>query len=154
MEKIRFEDFSYSIHIDDDLDVDAVHMPPMLLQPLVENAIWHGLHNKDYEKKLDIRFVRKDGQLICEIEDNGIGYLLSLKNKSGLQPVHRSVGIANIYERLELMNEKYDVKCSLSIKDKLELPGRNGSGTIATLKFNLNKQPWYGQYLWTMNRED
>ena len=139
MEKIRFEDFSYSIHIDDDLDVDAVHMPPMLVQPLVENAIWHGLRNKDDEKKLDIRFVREDGQLICEIEDNGIGYLLSLKNKSGLQPVHRSLGIANIYERLELMNEKYNVNCSLSIKDKLELPGRNGSGTIATLKFNLKE---------------
>ncbi|HEX5024550.1 MAG TPA: histidine kinase, partial [Agriterribacter sp.] len=139
MEKIRFEDFSYSIHIGDDLDIVAFHMPPMLIQPLVENAIWHGLRNKNDEKKLDIRFVKEDGQLICEIEDNGIGYLLSLKNKSGLQPVHRSLGIANIYERLELMNEKYDVNCSLTIKDKSELPGRNGSGTIATLKFNLNK---------------
>src|SRR6188768_3898871 len=56
MEKIRFEEFVYTIEVDDDLTTDGIRIAPMLIQPLVENAIWHGLQNKDGEKKLSIRF--------------------------------------------------------------------------------------------------
>src|SRR6185503_3076913 len=64
MEKIRFAGFSYSIDVADELPTDEIQMAPMLIQPLVENAIWHGLHNKQGDKKLAIRFYRSASQLV------------------------------------------------------------------------------------------
>ncbi|MFT3823362.1 MAG: histidine kinase [Chitinophagaceae bacterium] len=136
MEKLRFADFSYTLDAGNNIPED-VRMPPMLVQPLVENAIWHGVRNIKGEKKLEIRFYKLAETLICEIEDNGVGYLHSLEKKAGILPSHRSLGIANIHERLSVLNEKYKMNCSLSIIDKSELPGRSDSGTIAILKFNL-----------------
>lgn len=137
MEKIRFADFSYEIDISSNLVIDEIQMAPMLIQPLVENAIWHGLQNKDGEKKLSIRFFKAGEQLVCEIEDNGIGILESQKKKSGLRPAHRSLGITNIHDRLAVLNEKYKMKSSLAITDKSELPGYKESGTLAVFRLNI-----------------
>jgi len=135
MEQLRFSDFSYRIVVasDNGLDVDEIRLAPMLIQPLVENAIWHGLHPKEKDKQLVIRFYLDDGRLVCEIEDNGIGIRQSLQNKDQTKPVHRSMGIANIRQRIAVLNEKYRMSCSLSIKDKIDVPGREGSGTLITL---------------------
>ncbi|HEY6506160.1 MAG TPA: histidine kinase, partial [Chitinophagaceae bacterium] len=135
MEKIRFEGFSYRIDIDENLP-ENIRVAPMLIQPLVENAIWHGLQNQTGEKKLDIRFYKSGEQLACEIEDNGIGIHQSAKDKAGSRPAHRSLGIQSIHERLKVLNEKYNMNSSLSITDRSELPG-NQTGTIAILKFNI-----------------
>ena len=135
MEKIRFEGFSYTINIDEDLP-DNIRMAPMLIQPLVENAIWHGLQNRAGDKQLNIRFYRSGEQLVCEIEDNGIGINQSAKDKAGSRPSHRSLGIQNIRERLDVLNEKYNMNSSLSITDRSELPG-NKNGTLAILRFNI-----------------
>jgi len=135
MEKIRFEGFSYTINIDEDLP-DNIRMAPMLIQPLVENAIWHGMRNQAGDKKLNIRFYKSGEQLVCEIEDNGIGINQSTKDKAGSRHSHRSLGIQNISERLEVLNEKYSMNCSLSITDRSELPG-NRKGTLAVLRFNI-----------------
>ena len=137
MEKIRFEGFSYSINVEDELATSEIQMAPMLIQPLVENAIWHGLHNKKGYKKLDIRFYKSGEQLICEIEDNGIGIKQSKESKSILRPAHKSLGISNIHERLAVLNEKYKMNCSLTITDKTELQGQSESGTIAVLRLNI-----------------
>jgi ligand-binding sensor domain-containing protein len=136
MEKIRFEQFNYTIDVDEDLP-DDIRMAPMLIQPLVENAIWHGLRNQPGEKKLYIRFYRSKKQMVCEIEDNGVGIRQSMKDKTGRQPSHRSLGIANVYERLKVLNEKYNMNSSLDIIDKSELPEKNSSGTLVTLRFNI-----------------
>ena len=136
MEKIRFANFTYIIDVNETLATDEIQMAPMLIQPFVENAIWHGLQKKLGEKKLFIRFYRKGDQLVCEIEDNGIGILESQKNKSSLRPAHRSLGISNIEGRLAVLNEKYKMSCSMTIKDKSELPGA-GSGTLVTLQLNI-----------------
>jgi len=136
MEKIRFEGFSYIIDADENLP-DNTLIAPMLIQPLTENAIWHGLQNQTGEKKLQIHFYKSGTQLICEIEDNGIGMHQSIKNKAGLKPAHRSLGIQNIHERLRVLNEKYHMNSSLSITDKSELPGKTGTGTLVVLKFNI-----------------
>jgi ligand-binding sensor domain-containing protein/two-component sensor histidine kinase len=136
MEKIRFDKFNYTVDVDEGLPSDEIRMSPMLIQPLVENAIWHGLQNQTGEKNLMIRFYKKDEQLVCEIEDNGIGINESKKKKIGLRPVHRSLGISNIHDRLVVLNEKYKMNCSLQITDKSELPG-NKTGTLVTLRFNV-----------------
>jgi two-component sensor histidine kinase len=135
MEKIRFDKFNYRVEVDEGLPTDEIRMSPMLIQPLVENAIWHGLQNQAGQKNLMIRFYKKDEQLVCEIEDNGVGINESKKRKIGLRSVHRSLGISNINDRLVVLNEKYKMNCSLSIIDKSELPG-NKTGTLVTLRFN------------------
>jgi ligand-binding sensor domain-containing protein len=134
IEKLRFEDFTYAITVDKELDTTSIEIPPMLLQPLVENAIWHGLKPRNGNKKIDIRFLKEQGQLICEIEDNGIGIDRSSSKK---QPdSHHSVGIENIKDRISLLNSKYHINCMLQIKDI----GGNGdaaSGTLARLTLSL-----------------
>jgi ligand-binding sensor domain-containing protein len=137
MEKLRFDDFSYSIEIDKNLDAGETQIAPMLVQPLVENAIWHGLRSKEHDRRLFIRFLKEGNQVICEIEDNGVGIRHSLKRKSPAISPHRSFGITNIRERLALLNEKYHMKCSLSINDIADLPGKTGSGTLAVLQLTI-----------------
>jgi LytS/YehU family sensor histidine kinase len=137
MEKIRFEDFQYRIQVDEGLYPDDIPMAPMLIQPLVENAIWHGLRHKAGNKKLLIRFYKKASQLLCEINDNGTGIIQSRQNKQALHPIHRSLGITNVHERLAVLNEKYGMKCSLSIVDKSELEEIKESGTLATLQLTI-----------------
>jgi LytS/YehU family sensor histidine kinase len=137
MEKLRFNDFSYKIEIDDKLDAGEIQIAPMLVQPLVENAIWHGLRSKEHDRNLFIRFLKEGNQVICQIEDNGVGIRQTLKRKPPAIPPHRSLGITNIRERLALLNEKYHMKCSLSIHDKADLPAKNGSGTIAVLQLTI-----------------
>jgi hypothetical protein len=133
MEKLRFEEFTYSITVDKKLDAHEVKIAPLLVQPLVENAIWHGLNNKEGDRQLFIRFFGDRHNLTCEIEDNGIGIRQSVKNKQNNIRTHHSLGIVNIKERLELLNEKYNMKCSLTITDKSDEAGKTGSGTIAVL---------------------
>lgn len=137
MEKIRFADFNYTIDVNDDIATDEILIAPMLIQPFVENAIWHGLQKKQGEKNLFIRFYKNNHQLICEIDDNGIGILESQKNKSALRPAHRSLGISNIHGRLAVLNEKYKINCSLTIRDKSELTTDHTSGTLVTLRLNI-----------------
>jgi sensor histidine kinase YesM len=105
----------------------------MLIQPLVENAIWHGLLPKRADKRVDIRFYHDAHLLICEIEDSGIGIRQSLNNKTTGHHGHRSVGISNIQERIAVLNEKYRIQCSLVIRDKTDIPGRTDTGTLITV---------------------
>jgi ligand-binding sensor domain-containing protein len=135
MEQTRFEDFQYIISFNPNLNPDEIKIPPMLIQPLVENAIWHGLRLKEGEKKLNIDFTAGDNQLICRIDDNGIGIVESLRHKNPVQ--HTSVGIANIRKRIELLNEKYRLNCSLTITDKHEISGNGETGTLAVLSVPL-----------------
>lgn len=137
MEKLRFDDFTYSIEIDEKLDTGETQIAPMLVQPLVENAIWHGLRSKENDRKLFIRFCKEGGQVICEVEDNGLGIQHTMKSKSSNMLPHRSLGITNIRERLALLNEKYRMQCSLSIRDKSDMPSKAGSGTVAVLHLTV-----------------
>ena len=130
MELLRFDhSFRYYIEVDENICTEEIGVPPMMIQPLVENAIWHGLMNKSGDRKLFIRYKLHEDRLICEIEDNGIGVI-----RSSLQPKHghQSFGIENIRHRLTLLNEKYHLNCCLQIKDKSEFD-INESGTLAIL---------------------
>lgn len=140
LEKIRLDQFEYEIQIQEDLDTDNIQMAPMLMQPLVENAIWHGLHPKQGEKKLVVRFFSSGPNLVCEVDDNGIGIVQSRKNKMELRPDHKSFGISNVRERLRILNEKFKMNCSLSIIDKGSIPGNKENGTLVKMELTIQHQ--------------
>jgi ligand-binding sensor domain-containing protein len=140
MEQLRFPDFSYRIEVSRELDRNEVRLAPMLIQPLVENAIWHGLLAKGGDKRVEIRFCSEGGKLVCEIEDNGIGIRQSMQNKSASQRSHQSMGIGNIRQRIAVLNEKYRITCSLTIRDRTELPDTTDTGTLITLVFPAREE--------------
>jgi putative methionine-R-sulfoxide reductase with GAF domain len=137
MEQLRFDDsFKYIIETDDQVDTTETVLPSMMIQPLVENAIWHGLMYATNDKKIRIAFSQTDSKMVCTIEDNGIGIGQSEKLRKKHRPLHRSVGLENLQKRIKIMNEKYGTDCSLQIVDLSETGG-NVHGTRVTLQFKL-----------------
>jgi len=136
MEKLRFDgSFTYNIIADESVDFSETMLPSMMIQPLVENAIWHGLMYSSNEKKLSISFRQEQQKVICIIEDNGIGIRQSEKLRQQHRPMHRSVGLGNLQNRIKIINEKYHTDCSLEIIDLAE-HGSTTTGTRAVLSFN------------------
>jgi len=137
MEQLRFDDsFTWDITIAANIDAEETQIPSLMIQPLVENAIWHGLLQSTSHKKLSLSFTRSDDKITCTIEDNGIGIIQAEKQKEQHKAGHRSVGLENLRNRIKIMNEKYQTNCSLQITDLSGIEGK-GSGTRAILRFNL-----------------
>lgn len=130
LEMARLENsFDYQIIIDKNIDAEFVQIPPLILQPFVENAIWHGLVNKNGDGFLKIE-IRKDedSDLIIRISDNGIGRKASALLKKE-QVKHKSYGIDITRERLEMLNPKNQI-----IIIDLEDEHGNATGTLVELK--------------------
>ena len=141
MEMLRFDDsFTFRITVDDHIDQEEIFIPSLMIQPLAENAIWHGLMAKEGDKELSIRFSQLGEALCCIIEDNGIGITRSEYLKKFNRPTHHSLGLSNLRNRIKILNEKYDMGCTLEITDLQDLD-RAGTGTRVILRFNtiLNK---------------
>lgn len=112
LEKLRFQGkFEYEIEVDDEIDYD-VGIPPMLIQPHVENAILHGIKPKDGKSFLSIRFKLDDELLICEVEDNGIGRKAAKALPK--RQDHRSMATQINRDRIRLLklskNEEVDIQ--------------------------------------------
>ncbi len=136
MEQLRFDDsFTYDISCDENIDTGEILIPSMMMQPLVENAIWHGLLQVEGPKKISIRFTRCKERINCHIEDNGIGIRASEKLKESQRGSHKSVGLGNLHKRIKILNEKYDTDCRLEITDLGEKG--TGRGTHVNLSFNV-----------------
>jgi len=115
LEKFRFENhFDYNIEICDSVKVDDIVIPSMIIQPYLENAIWHGLVPKGNKGTLMLSFTCKDeSNLLVLIEDNGIGRIeaeqIAMRRKN-----YKSMGMKNTKERMNLLNRlfntHYDVK--------------------------------------------
>lgn len=111
MEKKRFvKKFEYEINIDESVDIEMTNIPPLILQPYVENAIWHGLLHKDKAGLLRINITKKDGFYIYEIEDNGVGraHAAQIKTKSALKK--KSLGMQITRDRLHASKIKAKVE--------------------------------------------
>jgi hypothetical protein len=136
LESLRFKDkFEYAITVNSNVDVNMVHVPSMLIQPYVENAIWHGLMHKKGESKIDIKLEMKENILLCTIEDNGIGRKKSAEIKS-LQhnEIHKSVGMSITRERLEIFNQMNHTNLSIRI---IDLEDAHGNGTGTRVEVNI-----------------
>ena len=137
VEQIRNANFTCNIETDNKLDLDEIVLPPMLIQPFIENAIWHGAANDTNKIYVQIHFEKEGKQLICKINDNGIGIRQSLAKKEESVNLHQSIGITNISNRINLLNEKYKLQSSISIIDKSTLPGQHSTGTLVILKLPI-----------------
>lgn len=133
MEHIRNSQLSYDVKVDEHLDADETVVPPMLIQPFIENALWHGVSAGNKSIHIKVNFAKQDETLVCTIDDNGIGINQSIKSKNENTIRHKPLGIENIKNRIALLNEKYSLYARVDIKDKKDIPGCDGSGTRVTL---------------------
>ncbi|AXY74067.1 GAF domain-containing protein [Paraflavitalea soli] len=137
MERLRFDHtFSYGIDVKESVDAADLLFPSMMIQPLVENAIWHGLLPAEGEKRILVCFQVSDQRLRCIIQDNGIGIRQAEQMRRESRAVHRSVGLENLRKRIHILNEKYHTACTLSITDLREAGGPQ-TGTRAVLELNI-----------------
>ena len=130
LEQLRFgERFTYTFTIDPDLDEMLVQIPPMVLQPYVENAIWHGLLSKERGGLLSISLEKEsEEQILCIIEDNGIGREESQRRKTRKGRKHKSAGMSLIQERLRLIAQATNKEARVTIIDLKETQDQ-ASGT-------------------------
>jgi chemotaxis protein histidine kinase CheA len=119
LEHYRFRDkFDYEIKVDENVNPEAIQIPPMLIQPYIENAVWHGLRYKNEKGKLLLRFYRQNGNLVAEITDDGVGRQRSAELKTENQKKHNSTGLKNIEERLAIINKVYQLDYHVHIEDR------------------------------------
>lgn len=119
MEKLRFLDkFDYRIDIAPDIDQQFTQIPPLLIQPYVENAIWHGLMQKEDGGLLTINLkAPSDHMLVIVIEDNGIGRSQSALLKSKTAISHKSHGLQMTKDRIAIVNRLYGIQTEVNIED-------------------------------------
>jgi hypothetical protein len=142
LEVLRFENtLKAELYIDPDLSIDNIYIPPMLVQPYVENAIKHGLLHKQDNRELKIRFEPNEDYtaLLITIEDNGIGREASDSINKQKNHVHNSFSTMANQKRLEMLNMNFEAKILLNITDKMDQLNQP-SGTIVLIKvpFSLN----------------
>ena len=134
MEKLRAGDkLDYDIDIADDVEADFVEIPPMLIQPYIENAIWHGLMHKETGGKIVIDCRQKeDKYLVISILDNGIGRDNAEALKSKTATRHKSFGMKITSERMDIIKQLYKIETKITIEDL-----KNADGTAAGTKVTL-----------------
>ncbi|WP_338357228.1 histidine kinase [Yeosuana marina] len=135
LEHFRFQDkFDYDIHIDEHISKSDFVIPPMLLQPYIENAVWHGLRYKKTKGRLDIDITQTSpDEIQITISDNGIGREKSKALKTQNQQKQRSKGMGNIKKRVSILNDMYKDKVDVFIDD-FQDEEDTGTKVVVTLK--------------------
>ncbi|MFN4235138.1 MAG: histidine kinase [Bacteroidia bacterium] len=131
MEQLRCNySFDYKIICSNNVDLNDDEVPGLLIQPYVENAIWHGLmYVKDRKGELNILIDKNDNLLKCVIDDNGIGRKKSMEIKAQSLKPHQSVGMSITKERLDILNTIQNHKLSVNIIDKINKQTLEPEGT-------------------------
>jgi LytS/YehU family sensor histidine kinase len=126
--------FEYSIKAAPHLIESNVLIPPLIMQPFIENAIWHGLNKKDTKGNLSIKVFEQDQNLVCVIDDDGVGRFQQTKQ---LTVEKKSLGIDITKQRIKRLAETTGQRANILIEDKSE----NGiaTGTTVTITLPLQK---------------
>ena len=126
LEVLRFRDsFTYSINTDESINSDIQFVPPMLIQPFIENSIWHGITNKpDRKGHVDLNFFQKDDMLIVQVLDDGVGRAESQRLKPQQPPEKQSTGIRAVRRRIEILNQGQASAITLNIEDRSDEAGK------------------------------
>lgn len=135
LEQMRFEDkFHYSISIADDIDPESIEIPPMLLQPFVENSIWHGILPSEKEGRITIRIEHNTAKdIVFSIEDNGIGITASKERKALRKDLHISRGTSITAQRIQLLGQTNNITISINGPFDLKNQENDTSGTRVEL---------------------
>lgn len=124
LEKTRFADkFDFDIEVDESLNTQSLKVPGMLVQPFLENAVWHGLRYRTAKGFLKLKFEKSSENLKITIEDNGIGIEESKKQKTEHQKTRKGRGMKNTLERIALLNDLYKQNIECKITDKADSQG-------------------------------
>ena len=135
LEHFRFKDkFDYNISVDENVKIEDFQIPPMLLQPYIENAVWHGLRYKKQKGQLEIVVHQVHEDLIeIVISDDGIGRKKSKELKTEHQQKQNSKGMGNIKKRVAILNDMYKDKVDVFIDDYQDEEDA-GTKVVVTLK--------------------
>jgi len=134
LEALRFEQhFDYRISVPRDLDIDVLKVPPLIIQPYAENAIWHGLMHKEEKGHLNIDVSQQDDQLSFKITDDGVGRKQAAALKSRSATKHKSVGLKITAERIAMTQNEKGNESPVTINDLVNLDG-SAAGTEVIIK--------------------
>ena len=140
MESLRFANrFAYEMKVNPEIESSSVLIPPMLIQPYVENAIWHGLmhQNNGRQGKVELIISKENESLLCVIEDNGIGREKAAALRAQKTGNHkRSMGMQITQDRIDLINKLYSTNTRVKIIDLHDEEG-NATGTRVELEIPI-----------------
>lgn len=141
LEHLRFQDkFDFKFKVDPSLDADGVEIPPMLIQPYIENAIWHGLRYKDVKGNLSVEFIKRNNSILAIIEDDGIGRDKSMALKTKNQKQTISTAMKNIEGRLTILNQLHKTNLDVSVIDLMKDGEPCGTRVEIKIPYNMNKE--------------
>ncbi len=104
--------FTYDIRIDEDIDAQRVLVPPLILQPFVENSIWHGIAGREGEGRITVEVTRENDMLNCLVEDDGVGRHNGVKHIG-----KKSYGMSITRDRIDMLNKLKNANASVNIID-------------------------------------
>jgi ligand-binding sensor domain-containing protein len=137
LESLRFDyHFNYKISVENDVDLSNINVPPLIIQPYVENAIWHGLMHKEEKGQLDIDISVNDNHLVCRVTDNGIGRKKAEELGSKSATRHKSMGLHITADRIALIQKEEEKGPAVKILD-LSNPDGSAAGTEVTISLPL-----------------
>ncbi|MDX1409803.1 MAG: histidine kinase, partial [Saprospiraceae bacterium] len=121
LEQLRFEhSFELNCIVDPEINLHEVMIPPMLLQPYVENAIWHGLMHKEGQGHLILEFNQKGQNVECVVDDDGVGRDRARELKSLSATRYKSMGMGITRDRIEILNRMESLGIDVEIEDKYD----------------------------------
>lgn len=139
MEEMRFENrFDYEVRVDGGVETEFIEVPPLLIQPYVENAIWHGLMHKETRGRLTVELTRQGEWLRCVVEDNGIGRRRAQELRSKSATRDKSMGMKITTDRLNL----YQSKTKVEVIDLIDDNGMAvGTRVVLAFPYAMEMQP-------------
>lgn len=120
LEQLRLhENFDFTIALSEDMDSNEINIPPMIIQPFIENAIWHGLMPRQGQRSINIHFDLEENLLQCLIRDNGIGRAAAaqLKQHNGTLPQHTPKGMQLVMQRLHILQQQHKQPFEAEVTD-------------------------------------
>ena len=137
MEALRFNyHFKYKISVQPDLDLETLRVPPLIIQPYVENAIWHGIMHKEEEGHLDIEVSGENNALLIRVSDDGIGRKRAAELESKSATKHKSMGLRITADRIAMMHNSNGKESPVIIHDLVNADG-TAAGTEIIIKTPL-----------------
>lgn len=134
LEQMRMEGgFDYIVTIDENINLEKIEVPPLLIQPYIENAIWHGFVNKTTNRKINLTVFEEEENVRCEIVDNGIGIERSKSLNKSESHHKKSFGLQTSEDRIKLLHENQRVYVIIE-----DISSLSQTGTKVTIKFPKN----------------